>query len=66
MVPFRVPNIVRHLLIRDPKRDHNFDNHSYKPEALHVVQKFENPNGGSWAANLSWVSVKVMVPLGNP
>ena len=27
MVPFWVPNIVRHLIFRVPKRDHNFDNH---------------------------------------
>ena len=27
MVPFGVLRIVRHLYLRDPKRDHNFDNH---------------------------------------
>ena len=27
MVPFWVPIIVRHLIFRVPKRDHNFDNH---------------------------------------
>ena len=31
MVPFWVPNIVRHLLFRVPqKRDPNFDNHPYR------------------------------------
>ena len=30
MVPFGVPDIVRHLLFRVPKkRDHNFDHHPY-------------------------------------
>ena len=27
MVPFGVPIIIRHLLFRVPKRDHNIDNH---------------------------------------
>ena len=27
MVPFWVPNVVRHLLFRVPKRDPNFDNY---------------------------------------
>ena len=26
-VPFWVPNIIRHLIFRVPKRDHHFDNH---------------------------------------
>ena len=29
MVSFGVPNIVRHLLFRYPKRDPNFDNYPY-------------------------------------
>ena len=29
MVPFWIPIIIRHLISRDPKRDHNFDNHPY-------------------------------------
>ena len=29
MVPFWIPIIIRHLIFRDPKRDHNFDNHPY-------------------------------------
>ena len=29
MVPFWVPNIVRHLIFRVPKWDHNFDNHPF-------------------------------------
>ena len=29
MVPFWVPIIIRHLLFRVPKRDHNFDNYPY-------------------------------------
>ena len=27
--PFLVPGIIRHLVFRGPKRDHNFDNHPY-------------------------------------
>ena len=27
MVPFGVPILIRHLIFRVPKRDHNFDNH---------------------------------------
>ena len=27
--PFLGPIIIRHLVLRDPKRDHNFDNHPY-------------------------------------
>ena len=27
MVPFWIPIIIRHLVFRVPKRDHNFDNH---------------------------------------
>ena len=29
MVPFWIPTIIRHLIFRVPKRDHNFDNHLY-------------------------------------
>ena len=29
MVPFWVLNIIRHLVFRDPKRDHSFDNHPH-------------------------------------
>ena len=29
MVPFWVLNIIRHEVFRDPREDHNFDNHSY-------------------------------------
>ena len=29
MVRFWIPNIIRHLIFRVPKRDHNFDNHPY-------------------------------------
>ena len=29
MVPFWVSIVIRHLLSRVPKRDHNFDNHPY-------------------------------------
>ena len=29
MVPFWVLSIIRHLVFRDPKRGHNFDNHPY-------------------------------------
>ena len=29
MVPFWIPTIIRHLIFRAPKRDHNFDNHPY-------------------------------------
>ena len=27
--PFLVPIIIRHLMFRVPKKDHNFDNHPY-------------------------------------
>ena len=27
MVPFWIPIVIRHLIFRGPKRDHNFDNH---------------------------------------
>ena len=27
LVPFWIPIIIRHLIFRVPKRDHNFDNH---------------------------------------
>ena len=27
MGPFWIPIIIRHLVFRVPKRDHNFDNH---------------------------------------
>ena len=38
MVPFLVPIIIRHLLFRVPKRDHNFDNHpDLKVWALHAT-----------------------------
>ena len=30
-VPFWIPNIIRHLIFRVPKRDPNFDNHPYEP-----------------------------------
>ena len=30
MVPFWVPQIIGPYYNRDPKRDHNFDNHPYK------------------------------------
>ena len=30
MVPFWIPIIIRHLIFRDPKRDHNVDNHPYR------------------------------------
>ena len=30
MIPFWVLNIVRHLFLGYPKRDHNFDNHPIK------------------------------------
>ena len=33
MVPFWVPNIVRHRLFRVPKRGHNFDNYPYVASA---------------------------------
>ena len=29
MVPFWVLNIMRHLVFRGLKKDHNFDNHQY-------------------------------------
>ena len=29
MVPFGIPIIIQHLILRVPKRDHNFDNHPY-------------------------------------
>ena len=28
-VPFWFPVIIRHLIFRAPKRDHNFDNHPF-------------------------------------
>ena len=39
-VPFWVPNIVRHLLFRVPKRDPNFDNH---PHDLQPRPETANP-----------------------
>ena len=32
MVPFWIPIILRHLVFRYPKRNHNFDNHPYVQE----------------------------------
>ena len=29
MGPFWIPVIIRHLIFRVPKRDHNLDNHPY-------------------------------------
>ena len=29
MVPFWIPMIIRHLIFKYPKKDHNFDNHPY-------------------------------------
>ena len=34
-IPFWVPIIIRHLLFRVPKGDHNFDNHPHK---YHIVR----------------------------
>ena len=31
MVPFGVPIIIRHLIFRVPKSDHDFYNHPYTP-----------------------------------
>ena len=31
MVPFGIPIIMRHVIFRVPKRDHNFDNHPHTP-----------------------------------
>ena len=30
MVPSWIPSIIRHLIFRVPKRDHNIDNHPYR------------------------------------
>ena len=41
MVPFWIPSIVRHLIFRVPKRDHNFDNHPHArdpPKTAHSAQ----------------------------
>ena len=27
--PFLIPNIIRHLIVRVPRRGHNFDNHPH-------------------------------------
>ena len=29
MVPFWIPIIIRHLILRVPKKDHHFGNHPY-------------------------------------
>ena len=36
MVPFWIHTIIWHLIFRVPKRDHNFDNHLYKP-SFHLI-----------------------------
>ena len=46
MVPFRVPIIIRHLIFRVPKRDHNFDNHSHgSTSRLHKHSRLYAPCG---------------------
>ena len=65
MAPFGVPNIVRHLLPRVPKTDHNFDNHPSSFKCLvglqatetHVKLAYEAPDQG----NKPWISL----PKGN-
>ena len=49
MVPFWVSNIIRHLLFKVPKKDHNFDNYPYKttsqtmkPERHGLPHRMEN------------------------
>ena len=39
MVPFWVPIIVRHLIFRVPKKDHNFDNHPYIGGYFWIMEK---------------------------
>ena len=36
-VPFWVPIIIRHLVFRVPKRDPNFDSHSYRAHTPCIV-----------------------------
>ena len=52
MVPFWIPIIIRHLIFRVPKKDHNFDK---RPDRIQdaetkvpaVNQIFPKPLGGS-------------------
>ena len=53
MVPFWVPIIVRHLIFRVPKRDHNFDNHTF------AVNK-KDYNAPSFGLHGGWLSDTVM------
>ena len=52
MAPFRVPIIIRHLIFRYPKRDHNFDNHPYT----------ESKNEAQWQSS----GVPEMLPKSSP
>ena len=57
MIPFWVLNIVRHLFLGYPKRDHNFDNHPIKTPTM-----FQEPV----ELKVSGSSVKsVQQPFGN-
>ena len=60
MVPFWVPNIVRHLLFRVPKRDPSFENHPYNyiciATGLRMSGKAESSRVGGFSVGfgLGW------------
>ena len=45
MVPFWVLNIIRHLVFRGPKRDHNFDNRPHDWRLMELAM-FRNVESG--------------------
>ena len=46
MVPFWMPTVIRHLIFRHSKRDHDFDNHPYNPLYNPLVRSLDYDSSG--------------------
>ena len=59
MVPFWVLRIIRHLVFRGPKRDHNLDNHPGLCHCVNLLFRSWGPSDQTEFIELSWESEAV-------